>query len=191
MNDAEYPRLLKILTLSACRILGVTASTVLGESGKSPADFAAETLILWGTDKLKFCGPPEALTSFLLTVMRRAIISTLRKKPVQMARKGKMSSPDDLTDDDSPQSALEDLFTIRSLLRDQAVREALVQCTAEDAALKQYVDAIETLEDMSPAPRDIADLLDVSVTDIYNRKKKLARRLVQLGITGSRRRSKV
>ena len=49
MNDAEYRSLLKTLTVRACRALSVAASKggtrVLAESGKSPADYAAETLI--------------------------------------------------------------------------------------------------------------------------------------------------
>jgi DNA-directed RNA polymerase specialized sigma24 family protein len=195
MNDAEYRRLLKILTVRACRVLRVAASKgddwVLGESGKSPADFAAETLIRWGTKQLQFSGPPEALPGFLMTVMTNAIISTLRKKAVKTSRSGKMTLADELTEDASPQSKPESLFDLRSLLRDDAFREALDQCTADDAALKEYVVAIEMFEDTIPAARDIASLLGVPVTDIYNRRKKLARRLGKHGFTESRRRSKV
>ena len=58
MNEGEYQRLLKILTVRACRVLRVATSKgddwTLGESGKSPADFAAETLIRWGTNQLQF-----------------------------------------------------------------------------------------------------------------------------------------
>jgi DNA-directed RNA polymerase specialized sigma24 family protein len=84
MNETEYRRLLKILTVRACRVLRVTASKgedwLIPESGKSPADFAAETLIRWGTNQLQFHGPPEALMAYLTTVMTNAIISTLRKQ---------------------------------------------------------------------------------------------------------------
>jgi DNA-directed RNA polymerase specialized sigma24 family protein len=195
MNDAEYRRLLKILTVRACRVLRVAASKgddwVLGESGKSPADFAAETLIRWGTNQLQFSGPPEALPGFLMTVMTNAIISTLRKKAVKTSRSGKMTLADELTEDASPQSKPESLFDLRSLLRDDAFREALDQCTADDAALTEYVVAIEMFEDTIPAARDIASLLGVPVTDIYNRRKKLARRLGKHGFAESRRRSKV
>ena len=195
MNDAEYRRLLKILTVRACRVLRVAASKgddwVLGESGKSPADFVAEALIRWGTNQLHFSGPPEALPGFLMTVMTNAIISTLRKKAVKTSRSRKMTLADELTEDASPQSKPESLFDLRSLLRDDAFREALDQCTADDAALKEYVVAIEMFEDTIPAARDIASLLGVPVTDIYNRRKKLARRLGKHGFTESRRRSKV
>ncbi len=101
MIEGEYRRLLKILTVRACRVLRVATSRgddwVLGESGKSPADFAAETLIRWGTNQLQFSGPPEALPGFLMTVMTNAIISTLRKKAVKTAgaarRRWPTSSP--------------------------------------------------------------------------------------------------
>ena len=195
MNEAEYRRLLKILTVRACRVLRVATSKgddwVLAESGKSPADFAAETLIRWGTNQLQFSGSPEALPGFLMTVMTNAIISTLRKKAVKTARSGKTTLADELTEDASPQSKPESLFDLRSLLRDGVFREALDQCTADDEALKEYVVAIEAFEDTIPAARDIAELLGVPVTDIYNRRKKLARRLGKHGFTESRRRSQL
>ena len=195
MNDAEYRRLLKILTARACRVLKVATSHgddwLLPESGKSPADFAAETLIRWGTNQLRFSGPPEALPGFLMTVMTNAIISTLRKPAVKTGRGGKMTPADELTEDTSPQSKPESFFDLRSLLRDDAFRGALDQCTADDESLQEYVVAVETFEDTIPAARDIASLLDIPVTDIYNRRKKLARRLGKHGFTESRRRSKV
>jgi DNA-directed RNA polymerase specialized sigma24 family protein len=195
MNDAEYRRLLKILTVRACRALRVAASKgddwVLAESGKSPSDYAAETLIRWGTNQLQFTGTSEALVAFLTKVTTNAIISTLRKKEVKTSRSGMTTLADELTEDTSPQSKPESLFDLRSLMRDDAFREALDQCTADDDALKEYVLAIETFEDTIPAARDIASLLGVQVTDIYNRRKKLARRLGKHGFTESRRRSKV
>ena len=103
MNEGEYRRLLKILTVRACRVLRVVTSKgddwVLGESGKSPADFAAETLIRWGTNQLQFSGPPEALPGFLMAVLTNAIISTLRKRAVKTARSGKTTLADELTED--------------------------------------------------------------------------------------------
>jgi DNA-directed RNA polymerase specialized sigma24 family protein len=195
MNEAEYRRLLKILTVRACRALSVAASKgetwVLAESGKSPADYAADTLIRWGTNQLQFTGTPEALVAYLTKVMTNAIISTLRKREVKTSRNGKTTLADELIEDPSPQSKPESLFNLRSLLRDDAFREALDQCTADDAALKEYVVAIEMFEDTIPAARDIASLLGVPVTDIYNRRKKLARRLGKHGFTESRRRSQV
>jgi DNA-directed RNA polymerase specialized sigma24 family protein len=193
MNDAEYRRLVKILTVRACRALRVAAwkgeDRVLEGSGKSPADYAAETLILWGTNQLPFTGPAEAVPAFLTKVMTNKIVSTLRKREVKTARSGKTTLADELTEDVSPQSKPESLFDIRSLLRDDAFRAALNQCTADDKDLKEYVEVIEMFEDGIPAARDIASLLDVSVTDIYNRRKKLARRLGKHGFSESRRRS--
>ena len=195
MNDAEYRRLLKVLTVRACRVLRVAASKgedrVLAESGKSPADYAAETLIRWGTNQLQFTGTPEALVAYLTKVMTNAIISTLRKREVKTSRNGKTTLADELIEDSSPQPKPESLFDLRSLMRDDAFREALDQCTADDDVLKEYVVAIEMFEDTIPAARDIASLLGVPVTDIYNRRKKLARRLGKHGFTESRRRSKV
>src|SRR5580704_5224044 len=87
MNEAEYRRLLKMLTLRACRVFRVATSKgedwVLAESGKSPADYAAETLIRWSTNQLSFTGTPEALEAFLTKVTTNAIITTLRKREVK------------------------------------------------------------------------------------------------------------
>lgn len=194
MNEAEYRRLLKILTVRACRALSVATSKgdswVIAESGKSPADYAAETLIRWGTNQVQFKGTPEELVAYLTKVTTNAIISTLRKKEVKMSRNGKTTLADELIKDPSPQPKLETLFDHRSLMRDDAFREALRQCTADDDELEEYVLAIETFEDIVPAAHDIASLLGVPVTKIYERRRKLARRLEKHGFTGSRRRSK-
>jgi DNA-directed RNA polymerase specialized sigma24 family protein len=195
MSDAEYRRLLKVLTVRACRVFGVAASKgedwVLAESGKSPADYAAETLIRWGTNQLEFTGSPEAVPAFLMKVMTNKIISTLRKREVKASRSGKTTLADELTGDASLQSKPESLFDIRSLLRDAAFRKALDVCTAGDEELKDYVLAIETFEDVIPTAQDIASLLGVPVKQIYERRRKLARRLGKHGFTASRRRSKV
>jgi len=194
MNEAEYRRLLKILTVRACRAFSVAVwkgeDWVLA-AGKSPADYAAETLILWSTNKLKFTGTPEALEAFLTKVTTNAINSTLRKREVKTSRSGKTMPADELTEDAAPQSKPESLFDLRSLLRDDAFRRALDQCIADDDELKEYVLAIETFEDIIPAAHDIAALLGVPVTNIYERRRKLARRLGKHGFTGSRRRSNV
>lgn len=194
MDDAEYRRLLKILTVRACRVLGLAGSKgedwILAE-GKSPADYAAETLILWSTDNLQFTGTPDKLMPFLTRVTTNAIISALRKKETKAIRSGKMLPTDGLAGEVSLQSKPENLFDIRSLLRDDAFREALNECTADDQELKEYVLAIETFEDFIPTAQDIASLLVVPVKQIYERRRKLARRLGKHGFTASRRRSKV
>jgi DNA-directed RNA polymerase specialized sigma24 family protein len=194
MNDAEYRRLVKILAARACRALRLAASKgedwILAE-GKSPTDYAAETLILWSTNKLQFTGTPDKLMPFLTKVTTNAIVSALRKKETKASRSGKMLPPDELTGDDSLQSKPENLFDIRSLLRDDAFRKALDECTADDEELKEYVVAIETFEDIIPAAQDIASLVGAPVTNIYERRRKLARRLGKHGFTASRRRSRV
>jgi DNA-directed RNA polymerase specialized sigma24 family protein len=194
MNDAEYRRLIKMLTVRACRVLKIAAAK--GEdwilaAGKSPADYAAETLILWGTNKLPFTGSPEKLDAYLTKVMTNAIISSLRKKEVKASRAGKIVPPDELPDDLSLQSKPENLFDIRSLLRDAAFRKSLDQCAADDKALQEYIDAIEIFEDGIPTPEEIASLMGVPVTKVYEYRRKLARRLGKHGFTASRRRSNV
>jgi DNA-directed RNA polymerase specialized sigma24 family protein len=195
MNEAEYRRLLKMLTLRACRVFRVAVSKgedwVLAESGKSPADYAAETLIRWSTSQLSFTGTPEALEAFLTKVTTNAIITTLRKREVKTSRSGKTALADPSIDDPALQERPENLFDIRSLLRDAAFRKALDQCIADDEKLKEYILAIETFEDIIPKSRDIASLLGVAVEDIYDRRRKLVRRLGGQGFTASRRRSKL
>ena len=123
--------------------------------------------------------------------MTNAIISTLRKKEVSTSRNGKTTVADELIEDPSAKRKPESLFDLRSLLRDDAFREALGQCIEDDEALKEYILAIETFEDTIPAAREIASLLGVPETEIYNRRRKLVRRLGKHGFTASRRRSKV
>ena len=88
---------------------------------------------------------------FLTKVTTNAIVSALRKKETKASRSGKMLLPDELTGDASLQSKPNNLFDIRSLLRDDAFRKALDECTADDEELKEYVVAIETFEDIIPA----------------------------------------
>jgi DNA-directed RNA polymerase specialized sigma24 family protein len=194
-TEAEYQRLYRILIVRACRALRFAAwngeDRLLEGSGKSPADYVAETLIQWGTHQLPFTGPPEAVPAFLTKVMTNKIVSTLRKREVQTSRSGKTTLADELTEEAAPQSKPESLFDLRSLLRDGAFRAALDQCVADDEDLKEYVLAIETFEATVPAARDIASLLKVPESEIYNRRRKLARRLGKHGFTGSRRRSNV
>jgi len=123
--------------------------------------------------------------------MTNKIISTLRKREVKASRSGKTTLADELTGDASLQSKPESLFDIRSLLRDAAFRKTLDVFTADDEELKDYVLAIETFEDVIPTAQDIASLLGVPVKQIYERRRKLARRLGKHGFTASRRRSKV
>lgn len=195
MTAAEYQRLYRILIVRACRALRFAAwkgeDRVLEGSGQSPADYVAETLIQWGTNQLSFTGPPETVPTFLTRVMTNKIVSTLRKPAVKTSRRGKTTLADELTEDASPQAKPESLFELRSLLRDATFRAALDLCVADDEDLKEYVLAIETFEDTVPAARDIASLLGVPETEIYNRRRKLARRLGKHGFTGSRRRSNV
>ena len=129
-----------------------------------------------GTNQLQFTGTPAALVAYLTKVMMNAIISTLRKREVKTSRSGKTKLADELIEDPAPPKA-ETLFELRSLMRDDAFREALRECTADDDALQDYILAIETFEDTIPAARDIASLLGVPETEIYNRRRKLARRL--------------
>jgi hypothetical protein len=64
--------------------------------------------------------------------MTNAIISTLRKREVKTGRSGKMTLADDLTEDSSPQSKPESLFDLRSLLRDDAFLEEMVEVRASE-----------------------------------------------------------
>jgi hypothetical protein len=124
-------------------------------------------------------------------VTTNAIISALRKKEVKASRSGKMIPPEEPTGDRSLQSKPDSLLDIRSLLRDDAFRKALDQCTADGKDLKEYVDAIEMFEDGIPTAQDIASLIGAPVNEIYERRRKLARRLGKHGFTASRRRSKL
>lgn len=187
-SHEEYRRLLKILTLRAFRFLGFATAAgtepVLGELGLSPEDFAVAVLGKWLIGQLRFSGDRERLPAFLTKVMTRDILEVLRKRGVKLSRSGKTVSLDEvIPPDPSTQSHPDSLWDIRKLVREEQFVTVLRECTADDPNLQGFVYAVSEWDGEGvPAPREIADLLGVPTTEVQNRKRKLARRLVKHGV---------
>ena len=113
--------------------------------------------------------------------MTRDILDVLKKRGVKLSRGGRTVTIDSYVEDPKPTRA--GLWDIRSLIREDGFMKALEVCTRDDTALQDFVFAVNEWEgDGIPAPREIADLLGVSVKEVQNRKRKLARRLIKEGV---------
>ena len=124
--------------------------------------------------------------------MTNAIVSTLRKREVESGPE-RQDDAGRRTHSKIPPpnpSRKASATSVRCCATTRFARR-WISASADDEELKEYVVAIETFEDTVPAARDIASLLGVPETEIYNRRRKLARRLGKHGFTASRRRSKV
>jgi len=181
-------RLLNQLTLRAYRFLGLAVAAgdepVLGELGASPEDFAISALGKWLTRQLEFSGAPDKLLAFLSKVMTRDILDALKKRGAKASRQGKTVPIDDRKfDTPDPRTTKESLWDIRALMREEAFMQKLQVCTSDDVGLRDFVYVVREWEGIGvPAPREIADVLGVSVTEVQNRKRKLARRLIKQGV---------
>jgi DNA-directed RNA polymerase specialized sigma24 family protein len=174
----DYEKLIGRLTERACRVLGVVravASThVVDGLGKSPEDFALDVVTLYVTDKLQFSGDEKALFPFLAKVMGRDILDELRSS----ARKTTVKVPA-LTaegeDERARPSRLEDSdsgFCLDSLVEGDLLKERLyVLLEKTEPELYEVVYAI--FEFNALTPRDIADVVGTTPSEIQNRKKRL------------------
>ena len=115
--------------------------------------------------------------------MTRDILDALKKPGVKLSRQGKtapvdemiLETPDIKTNRDS-------IWDIRAMMRDERFMAQVQDCIRDDAALKDFVYTVTEWEGVGvPAPREIAEYLGVSTTEVQNRKRKLARRLVKHG----------
>ncbi len=187
-GSVDYRRLLNQLTLKAYRFMGLAnlagVEPVLAEHGASPEDFAIAALGKMLTQQLNFSGPPDKLFAFLSKVMTRDILDALKKRGVKAGRQGKTVPIDDgAFEAPDPRITSEGLWNIRDLLREDAFKQKLQECIQDDAGLQEFVYAVSEWDEGGvPAPREIADIIGVSVTEIQNRKRKLARRLIKQGV---------
>jgi DNA-directed RNA polymerase specialized sigma24 family protein len=174
----DYEKLIGRLTERACRVLGVVralASThVVDGLGKSPEDFALDVVTLYVTDKLQFSGDEKALFPFLAKVMGRDILDELRSS----ARKTTVKVPAlaaEGEDERVPPSRLEDSdsgFCLDSLVEGDLLKERLYMLL-EKTEPKLYEVVYAIFEFNALTPRDIADLVGTTSSEIQNRKKRL------------------
>jgi DNA-directed RNA polymerase specialized sigma24 family protein len=173
----DYEKLIGRLTERACRVLGVVravASThVVDGLGKSPEDFALDVVTLYVTDKLQFSGDEKALFPFLAKVMGRDILDELRSS----ARKTTVKLPALAAEgeDERVPSRLEDSdsgFCLDSLVEGDLLKE-LLYMLLEKTEPKLYEVVYAIFEFNALTPRDIADIVGTTSSEIQNRKKRL------------------
>jgi RNA polymerase sigma factor (sigma-70 family) len=174
----DYEKLIGRLTERACRVLGVVravASThVVDGIGKSPEDFALDVVTLYVTEKLQFRGDEKALLAFLTRVMGHDILDELRSS----ARKTTAKIPalaGEAEDEETATDRLEDCdsgFSLESLVEGDLLKERLyAQLETTEPKLYEVVYAI--FEFNALTPRDIADVIGTTASEIQNRKKRL------------------
>jgi RNA polymerase sigma factor (sigma-70 family) len=174
----DYEKLIGRLTERACRVLGVVravASTyVVDGIGKSPEDFALDVVTLYVTEKLQFSGDEKALLAFLTRVMGHDILDELRSS----ARKTTAKIPalaGEAEDEETPTGRLGDCdsgFSLESLMEGDLLKERLY-ALLETTEPKLYEVVYAIFEFNALSPRDIADVIGTTASEVQNRKKRL------------------
>jgi DNA-directed RNA polymerase specialized sigma24 family protein len=174
----DYEKLIGRLTERACRVLGVARAVapthVVDGLGKSPVDFALDVVTLYVTDKLQFSGDEKALFPFLAKVMGHDILDELRSS----ARKTTAKIPAlvaEVGDEKAPRSRLEDsdsAFSLDSLVEGDLFKERLY-ALLEKAEPKLHEVVYAIFEFNALTPRDIADVVGTTPSEVQNRKKRL------------------
>jgi DNA-directed RNA polymerase specialized sigma24 family protein len=174
----NYEKLLGRLTVRACHVLGVVRSVastyVVDGLGKSPVDFAYDVVVLYLTDKLSFSGNEDALFAFLAKVMGRDILDKLRSSARKTTVKVAPLSGDK-RDDGAAALGLDDFesgFSVDELVEGDLLKERLY-ALLEHAEPKLYEMVYAIFEFNAFTPRDIADIVGTTTSDIQNRKKRL------------------
>jgi DNA-directed RNA polymerase specialized sigma24 family protein len=181
LANEDACELIEKLTAHAVRVLaeyGIWGQdgTVSG-IGKSAEDFAYETLEDYLTGKIK-----TRDLAYLCTALRNNVIDKLRSASHQTTDHLPVNKQDGK---DSEGTKYLDGFTSQSIRPDEYLCEQSFQsrvraCVAAEPRLRELVEAIFDLGLLTP--REIAEALDVTATEIYVRKKQLKRRLIALGI---------
>ncbi len=143
--------------------------------GKSPEDFAFDVLNLYLTEQLDFPGDDEdGLFRFLAEVMGNDIIDAMRSSAQKTTTKVPHLSRDGLDDPKAPKG-LDDIdsgFSVDELVEGNLLKERLYALLEKpEPELYEFVYAV--FEFGALTPREIADLVGTTPSEIQNRKKRL------------------
>ena len=174
----DYQRLLDRLAERACDVLNVgrfvAEDFVVDGLGKSPVDFSMDVFVLYLTDALPFTGDEEALYHFLAEVMVHDILDQKRSSARKTTKKVPHLSGE-IDDTGKLQIGLDDFdsgFSIDQLVEGDLFKErlyALLKPTEPE--LCELAEAIFELNVLTP--REIADVIGTTPSEIQNRKKRL------------------
>jgi DNA-directed RNA polymerase specialized sigma24 family protein len=177
-GDVNYEKLVGRLTERACHILGLVRSVastyVVDGLGKSPVDFALDVLELYLIDKLSFSGDEEALFAFLAEVMGHDILDQLRSSARKTTVKVSPLSGD-LQEGEAVTTGVDDFdsgFSVDKLVEGELFKERLYALLEQsEPELYDMVYAIFEFDLFTP--RQIAEVVRTTPSDIQNRKKRL------------------
>jgi len=175
----DYEKLIGKLTERACYVLGVMHFSapiyVVDGLGKSPEDFAFDVLNLYLTEQINFAGDDEdGLFRFLAEVMGNDILDELRSSARKTTKKVPHLSRDG-QDDPHAAKGVDDFdsgFSVDELVEGNLLRERLYSILEKsEPELYEVVYAVFELGALTP--REIAELVRTTPSEIQNRKKRL------------------
>ena len=177
-DTVDYNRLFQRLVAQACffmRIFGGDADLIVVDGiGKSPTDFAADTLILFLDEQVSCNGDEDAIFACLKRVMEHDILDARGSATVRTTKKVEPLSGK-TTDDGKVLESLDDYsdgdaFDLR--VEGAQLKQRLYELLEhQEPELYDLVYAI--FEENALTPRAIAAVVGTDVDDIQNRKKRL------------------
>jgi len=175
----DYEKLIGRLTERACHVLGVMRFSapdyVVDGLGKSPEDFAFDVLNLYLTEQLTFAGvDEEGLFRFLAEVMGNDILDAMRSSAQKTTKKVPHLSRDGQDDPNSPKGLddFDSCFSVDELIEGNLLKERLYSML-EKSEPELYEVAYAIFEFGALTPREIAELVRTTPSEIQNRKKRL------------------
>lgn len=177
-NAIDYNRLHQRLVVHACYFMKIFRDDadirVVDGVGKSPTDFAMDTLILFLDEKGPCEGDDDAVFACLKRVMEHDILDARRSSAARTTKKVEPVSGE--TNDDG--KALEGLDDYPSLDAVESAAEGAdfkgrLYELLEHAEPELYELVYAIFEENALTPRAIAEALGTTAGDIQNRKKRL------------------
>jgi DNA-directed RNA polymerase specialized sigma24 family protein len=181
--EVSHKELLLRLTAFAVRVLAQLGlcgreAAVMPGVGLSAEDFALKVFCDYLEGKIKDNTFPYLYTAIRNDILEKTRLSSYKTTvSLSPARVGDADS-----DDDTVQVAefRDGKPLIDHVLSVQALSDGVRTCADGDPKLEQYVEAILDCECEKPA--EIADLMGISVKEVYVLSRKLERRLIRVGL---------
>jgi DNA-directed RNA polymerase specialized sigma24 family protein len=150
----------------------------------SPEDFVGDVLADYAVGKIKHHSSKGSLVTVLCTALRNDVIDALRHKRHQREHAWPFSEEKSDTDGVRPKTVNEiprdDTPDVLAALDEDAYKGRVRKALAGEPLLLEVVDAV--FEFNSLKPEQIGELIGVTAAEVQNRKKRLRRRLVTLGL---------
>lgn len=152
----------------------MASAYVVDGLGKSPIDFSVDTLVLYLNGSLPFTGDEETLYYYLATVMGRDILDALRSSARKTTEKVPAQSGT-LDEGGATVQGLDDFdtgFSVDALVQGDIFKERLY-ALLEGPEPELYELVFAVFEENALTPKEIADVIRTTPTDVQNRKKRL------------------